>query len=542
MKRPNILLITTDQQRYDTIAAMGYEFMHTPNLDQLAAEGCCYPNAYSNNPVCMAARHNIITGLTAKHHGFDDNYFEENPKVIPYNIPTFPQLLSDNCYDTIAIGKMHFQPCRRYNGFTKMELMEEIPRNLEDVEYAKYLKENGFGDVQSLHGVRHLLYMLPQRSLIAEEHHGSSWVAKRSIHHLKENAGKRPFFMWSSFIEPHPPFDVPEEWADLYKGKELPPLKVSKTPISELAEAKKCIADYPDESYLQRARELYYASISFVDYNIGKIIQQLKEIGEYDNTLILFTSDHGEMMGDHGTFQKMLPYDSSARIPYIARYPKKLAAGSVDERFVDINDLLPTFLDIAGVAYPNPEILSGESIFKEDGEKDRSVQYVENGHENKRWVSIRDKHYKYTYYYGGGKEELFDMEQDPDETTNLLYEEPSVKILSAKEALKVKLIALEKKHGLEGYIKNNQFVVFDEFKKGFYRENNSPMFPKKQDCEYIKLEEEVQRAVMHEDVVKLEELDIDYFTERGTLNKEELFKRMIGSQTIDRGDIVNEKI
>ena len=107
MKKPNILLITTDQQRYDTIAAMGYDFMVTPNLDRLAAEGCCYPNAYSNNPVCMAARHNIITGLTARHHGFDDNYFEENPKVIPYNLPTFPQLLSDAGYDTIAVGKMH---------------------------------------------------------------------------------------------------------------------------------------------------------------------------------------------------------------------------------------------------------------------------------------------------------------------------------------------------------------------------------------------------------------------------------------------------
>ena len=94
MKQPNILLITTDQQRYDTVRALGYDFMETPNLDSLAAEGC-YPNAYSNNPVCMAARHNIITGLSARYHGFDDNYFEENPKVIPADLPTFPQLLSD---------------------------------------------------------------------------------------------------------------------------------------------------------------------------------------------------------------------------------------------------------------------------------------------------------------------------------------------------------------------------------------------------------------------------------------------------------------
>lgn len=524
MKRPNVLLITTDQQRFDTIAAMGYDFMQTPNLDRLVSEGCCYPNAYSNNPVCMAARHNIITGLTARYHGFDDNYFEENPKVIPQQIPTLPQLLSDAGYDTIAIGKMHFQPCRRHNGFTKMELMEEIPRFLQDDDYTQYLKENGYGNIQSPHGVRHLLYMLPQRSLIDSKHHGSAWVAKRSIHHLKENAGKRPFFMWSSFIAPHPPFDVPEEWADLYKGKELPPLKRSETPISELAESKKCVADYPNENYLQRARELYYASISFVDYNIGKIIRQLKEMGEYDNTLILFTSDHGEMMGDYGTFQKMLPYDGSARIPFIIRYPERVKAGSAEEKFVDINDILPTVLDVAGVSYPNPEILPGESVFVDKGTKDRSVQYVEHGHGSGRWVSLRNKQYKYNYYYGGGKEELFDMLHDPDETTNLLYQNPEADILAAKEKLKVGLIELEKEYGLEGYVKEGQFVVLDDYRVFFCRENNPPMFPEKQDSEYMSLEEEVKRAVAHEKIVHLEELDIPYFVEHGTLNRKKLLE------------------
>lgn len=524
MKRPNILFITTDQQRYDTICAMGYDFMKTPNLDQLAAEGCCYPNAYSSNPVCMAARHNIITGLTAKHHGFDDNYFENNPKVMPYHLPTLPQLLSDHGYDTIAIGKMHFQPCRRYNGFTKMELMEEIPRHLEDDEYAMFLKEHGYGDVQSLHGVRHLLYMLPQQSLMDEKHHGSTWVAERSIYHLKANAGNRPFFMWSSFIAPHPPFDVPKEWADLYKGADLPPLKKSKTPISEVAEWKKYIADYPNEAYLRRARELYYASISFVDYNIGKIIQQLKEIGEYDNTLIIFTSDHGEMLGDHGTYQKMLPYDGSAKIPFLMRYPEKLEKGSSDERFVDLNDILPTVLDVAGVAYPNPEILPGESIFAKKGVKDRTLQYVEHGHGTLRWVSLRDKQFKYTYYYGGGYEELFDMEKDPDESTNLLYGSQDEQLLQIKDRYKQQLLSYETRYGLNGYVKNGQFVEREAFKGFPYRENNVPIFPKEQDQEYIDLEEEVRRAVEHESIVHLNELDIAFFEQKGVLNREKLLR------------------
>ena len=117
--------------------------MSTPNLDNLALEGRSYVNAYSANPVCMAARHNILTGLPARYHGFDDNYFDDNPRTIPYGLPTFPQLLSDEGYDTVAIGKMHFQPCRRHIGFTKMELMEEIPRFLEDDDYAMYLRDHG---------------------------------------------------------------------------------------------------------------------------------------------------------------------------------------------------------------------------------------------------------------------------------------------------------------------------------------------------------------------------------------------------------------
>lgn len=522
MKRPNILLITTDEQRYDTIGAMGYDFMKTPNLDKLALEGCCYTNAYSNNPVCMAARHNILTGLTARYHGFDTNYFENDPRVIPYNLPTLPQLLSDAEYDTIAIGKMHFQPCRRHNGFTKMELMEEIPRNLEDDEYAKYLSENGYGDIQSLHGVRHLLYMLPQRSMIAEKHHGTSWVAERSIHHLKENNGKRPFFMWSSFIAPHPPFDVPQRWANLYKGTEFPPLKISETPTSKQLQTQKNIADYPSEIYFQRARELYYASISFVDFCIGKIIQQLKEMGEYDNTVIVFTSDHGEMMGDYGTFQKGLPYDSAAKIPFIIRYPPQIKPGSREEKFVDLNDLLPTFLDAARVPYPNPEILPGESIFKKSGEKNRNIQYIEYGREGRRWISLRNRKYKYNYYYGGGREELFDMMSDPDETKNLLYGTLDPTLIAVKESMNNQLMELEKQYGLKGYVQEGQFLVFEEPRLAFRRESNPPIFSKKQNRGYVSLEEEVKRAIADEEVVKLQELDIDYFAAKGIISRETL--------------------
>lgn len=522
MKKPNILLITTDQQRYDTIHAMGYDHMITPNLDLLVQEGCVFPNAYSPNPACIPARHNLITGLTARYHGFDDNYFDKDARNIPFDLPTLPQLLSDDGYDTIAIGKMHFQPCRRHNGFAKMELMEEIPRYLEDDNYAMYLRNNGFQEIQSIHGVRHLLYMMPQRSLLPSEYHGSSWVAERTIHHLKMHSKHRPFMIWSSFIAPHPPFDVPDEWAQLYKNKKLPPVAVSRTPISELALQSAGPANHPSENYLRRARELYFASISFVDYNIGKIIEQLKEMGEYDNTLIIFTSDHGEMLGDYGAYQKLLPYEASARIPFIIRYPDKLSPGTVDERFVDLNDLLPTILDITNIAYPSPEQLPGESIFSKNAKKDRTVQYIEYSHGNKRWVSLCSFPYKYNYYYGGGKEELFDLSSDDGESLNLLFHHPTSEHIKIKNDLRKKLIEFEKKQGLKGYIEKDDFIVLEPYCRKNFRENNPPKFTKYETHKHMRLEDEILKAIEKEPIVHINEINTDFFEIQGYLNIKEL--------------------
>lgn len=513
-KKPNILLITTDQQRFDTIHAAGNPFIQTPNLDRLMQEGCYCCNAYSPNPVCIPARHNILTGLPARYHGFDDNYFID-PPPIPYQLPTFAQILTDNGYDASAIGKMHFQPARRHNGFTNIQIMEEIPIFLEDDDYALFLKEQGYGNYRSMHGVRHMLYMLPQRSLFPEELHGTAWVADRTIDYLRKNAGKRPFMAWASFIEPHPPFDVPGRWAELYRGKPLPEPSVTKTPLSAIADENHTIADYPDSAYLRRARELYYGAISFVDYNIGRILDALEESGELDNTLVVFTSDHGEMLGDHGTYQKFLPYDGAAKIPMIVRYPAKCAPGSIYEPFVDLNDLLPTFLDAAGLSYPGDISLPGESIFQTNGNKDRAHQYVEHCKGTRRWISMRDRRYKYNYYFGGGHEELFDMREDPQESVNLLYGNPGQAVLAARDDLKARLTAMESRWGLDGYVRNGALIRLDEYQINYYREMNFPLhiqhLTEKERENLISIEEEILNATEKEPIVHIEDLDLETF-------------------------------
>lgn len=519
--RPNILLITTDQQRFDTIAAHGYPHMLTENLDRLAREGCSCMNAYSPNPVCLPARHNIITGLSAKYHTFDDNYFDDSHQI-PYDLPTFAQCLSDQGYDTIAIGKMHFQPYRRHNGFHRLLLMDEIPRFREDDDYALYLKDNGYEHLQSIHGVRHMLYMQPQRSLVKEEDHGSSWVANETIKYLENKSKDKPFMIWAGFIAPHPPFDVPQSYADLYTNRDIPAPLISKTPISTLAQENKNIADYPNTETLMRARELYYSAISFVDHNVGKILSKLEEMGELDNTFIMFTSDHGEMLGDMETYQKFLPYDGSSKIPMIIRYPKCVEAGSIKTDFVDLNDIFPTFLDVAGIKYPGKIELPGASILSND--KDRTYQYIEHQHGARRWCCIVTPEYKYTYYYGGGKEELFDRINDPYESENLLYTHKE-EYEEVRIDLRKKLIELEKKWGLEGCIENDDFKVYEDFQINFYREANPPFFPSHLSKESEKeklwsLEKELEEAIKDEEVVDLNKLDQEYFISRNIVRKE----------------------
>ena len=513
MTKPNILFITTDQQRYDTIHAAGYSHMITPNLDRLCEEGCQFTNAYSPNPVCLPARHNIITGLSAKHHTFDDNYFDDSHQI-PYHLPTFAQCLSDAGYDTIAIGKMHFQPYRRHNGFHRLYLMDEIPRYREDDDYAIYLKENGYEYLQSIHGVRHLLYMQPQQSLVDEKHHGTSWVADQTISYLKTKSINKPFMIWAGFIAPHPPFDVPASYADLYKNIDLPEPSISKTPLSTLAQENRNIANYPNKDTLMRARELYYSAISFVDYNIGRILKQLEEMGELDNTFIIFTSDHGEMLGDLDTYQKFLPYDASSKIPMIMRYPERLKPNSIFSEFVDLNDIFPTFMDIAGLEMPSQFDYPGASVFS--NKKDRSSQYIEHQRDARRWVSVRDVQYKYNYYYGGAKEELFDMCKDPQETENLIQTNPET-IQTVVNKLKEKALEMETRYGLEGMIENGAFKYFDDFEIQFYRECNPPFFPlllnnQKEKDQLWSLEEELVEAIKNEPVVDIRLLNQEYFS------------------------------
>ena len=510
-KRPNILLLFVDQLRWDYVHSYGInKWIQTPNIDSIGNNGCRYDNAYSPNPVCIPARHNMITGLPCRYHGFDDNYFGSEAKNCPWYLPTFAQICSDAGYSTFAVGKMHFQPERRATGFDTFLNMDEVIRDVMEDDYALFLREKGYGNVGSMHGVRNVLYQQPQQSILPDELTGSYWVADRTIEIIK-NRGKqdRPFLVWTGFIQPHPPLASPHSFSHLYDGK-VPKHTSSITPLSRLCEELKCIADLPDEENINRMRENYAGAVSWVDFNIGRILQALRDTGLEEDTVVIFTSDHGEMLGDLDTYQKMNPHEPSTHIPFLMQWPGHIEPGTVSREFIDLNDILPTFADLAGTKYPAEYELPGESLFAEEPHKDRSVVYAEHQKGDRRWCMIRDSRYKLIHYYGD-EDQLFDLEKDPNELANLLYEnaeDPEIKAVT--DSLYPILRQYEEKWGLPGCIQGDKFVDYPPFETHSYFESCFPnqVIKLRGDLPFDDLGDEILAAIADEPSVHLSLLHV----------------------------------
>ncbi|MBI5726184.1 MAG: sulfatase-like hydrolase/transferase [Planctomycetes bacterium] len=454
--KPNVLILFTDEQRFDTISALGHRHMITPTLDRLVREGCSFVNACTPNPVCVPARHSLITGLYSRDHGMASN----GAAVVPPAMPRLPQILADNGYNCEVVGKMHFKPARSHHGFHRMQLQEELTRDVADDEYMMYLQRVGLGHIRNPQGIRDPIYHHPQRSALPEEHHPSTWVGDVAADAVRRNA-TRPFFLFASWIHPHPPVAVPDSFADIYRGRSLPvptPREADPNPRLKSARSEK---DFRSPEDVMRFRELYYSCITLVDKNMAKVLAALEEIGQLDNTLIIMTSDHGDMLGDNGAFDKSLPNDQAVRIPMIIRYPRAFKCGSVYNSFTDLVDLLPTVLDACGVGLPEGWDLPGESLLIPEGagRKDRSEHYAENGRGHGRFISLRGRRYKYNYWFNGPREEFYDLQTDPAETKNLLPDNLDAQAKQACESMKAQLVEYEKRYGHRDSIIDGRLAV-----------------------------------------------------------------------------------
>lgn len=344
-KRPNILLLFTDQQRFDTIAALGNPVIKTPAMDRLVREGTAFSRCYSPSPVCVSGRCCMITGQPAHITGCTDNVSQ------PQCMSSFMEHLLAAGYQTHGVGKMHFSPDSfRKWGFESRDISEEVMHDGND--YYSYLQKKRYEHVLEDGGLRSEYYYLPQPSQLRPEDHQSTWVADRSIDFLKRKDITRPFFLWASWTKPHPPFESPVPWSKLYRPEE-----VGYSYCPENSEEILCLWNRIQNRYkwrdngcdgnlIRTIRAAYMACVSFVDYNIGRVLDSLGT--ELDNTLVVLTSDHGEMLGDYGCFGKRCMLDPSVRIPMLVRWPKHFAAGKQCDTPVSLLDVWPTLLAVAG--------------------------------------------------------------------------------------------------------------------------------------------------------------------------------------------------
>ena len=476
--KPNILVLMTDQQRYDALSCAGNREIRTPHLDALAASGVRFTQAVTPTPVCVAARRSFITG-----HRVSRTHWVSNRKLpgpLP-ELPTLMSLLLQSGYWTQGIGKMHFQGC--HFGLRQVETMEEgVPHWIDD-DYISYLRRNGIR-TRFPKGIRDLLMFQPQTCGIPVEHHMNTWVADRSINFLREHRRHRstkPFFLWSSWISPHPPFAPCEPYDTLYDPAQMDLPVFADRPIESLPPGLlpcrgRLDGAHRDPDRMRRLRALYYGLVSHVDDSVGRILAELDSLGLRENTVVLFVSDHGEMLGDHGLGQKFNPYERSVRIPFLLRWPGRTEPGRVSDDLVTLLDFFPTLIEELGLDYPEDYgPLTGANLLGAVGgglAERRDAVAIDYGAGSSRWISLRSRNRKYAFFAEGGVEECYDLEEDPWEENNLINSPPPW-----LDEYRERALAWEREHGFRDSLCGGKIRLFPR---------REPI-PKEKDCRHIVL-------------------------------------------------------
>ncbi|MEM6392059.1 MAG: sulfatase-like hydrolase/transferase [Planctomycetota bacterium] len=431
-ERPNLLLITTDQQRWDGMRLNRPEVpLRTTNMDWLASSGTNFTRAYTTCPVCVPARRTLLTGLHPTTHGL--TCYAEREWDPPF---TVPGLLRDAGYQTQLIGKLHQYPQRKRFGFEHM-VRSESPNHRPTSptqpvnDYTDWLLKRDPGIQPNNHGINGNSRIGRPFNLDENLHH-SSWLADEAIDFLTQKRDPScPWFLHLSFWAPHPPLIPPQAYWDFYKDTEHEPViagwakAIGGGAIGQPPDAR--LGDF-DREELRRAVAGYYGLIHHIDDRIRAVLERYFEYGnprKNEPVLIVFTSDHGEMLGDHHLFRKSLPYEASAHVPFFVHgYNMGLPGGITSDALVSLEDVGVTLLDAAGVALPGAldgpnEGKSLMPIVRGEGGTTREVLFgqIEAGGCSHHYVVKGPM--KYVRFQHTGEEQLFDVLSDPDDTTDL---------------------------------------------------------------------------------------------------------------------------
>ena len=418
-ERPNIVLIITDHFRGDCLSRLGHPAAETPHLDSLSREGAVFTHGYTPCPSCIAARRSLMTGLTPYSQGmlgYKDG--------LPWNYrTTMAGELTKAGYQTINIGKTHFHPPRLHLGFEQL---------ITPADYTEWLGRQPGIDVEKFaHGVHGNSWMARPNHL-PEHLMEETWFVSRARDFFKVRDPTRPFFLCLSFNGPHPPWCPPQVYYDQFIGRELP------MPVVGAWAEKHADADgYPldanawrggiSDHLNHRARAAYYAYLAYLDAQVGRLMNMLMR-GGLRNTFMLFTADHGEMLGDHNLWRKTYAYEASARVPFVVRMAPGMEGVRNREipQVVGWEDIMPTFLDVAGA--PIPDAIEGRSVLpllKGETEGWRDCYHGEHSpcyHPENANQFLSDGRWKYIWNPITGEEQLFQLSEDPDECDDLAAE------------------------------------------------------------------------------------------------------------------------
>ena len=430
--RPNILWICTDQQRYDTIGALGNEHINTPNIDRLVGEGTAFTHAFCQSPICTPSRASFLTGMypSSVHGCTNGNAYWAGAA------PLVTKLLADAAsYDCGLAGKLHLAGAhgriepRGDDGYRVFHWSHDSRDQWpEGHAYADWVRTQG----------RPLAELREDPAQIPPALHQTTWCANQAIEFISEER-TTPWLMSVNMFDPHAPFDPPQAYLDRYDPATLPdPLWSEKDPQ---AHAKLGPVDGAASIGLAKAKEVmaaYYAMIELIDDNVGRVIRALEESGQREKTLVIFTSDHGELLGDHQLVGKGCRfYECLVRVPLICSWPSRIPEGRVCDALVELIDLAPTLLELAGVAAPDR--MQGRSLWPLlTGQTQTHRAYVRSeyyralnpdapGREHLQGTygtMIRDQCYKLVCYHDRAQGELFDLAEDPGEFDNR-WDDPS---------------------------------------------------------------------------------------------------------------------
>jgi arylsulfatase A-like enzyme len=415
--KPHVLLISTDHWPAALLGEAGHSAIITPTLDTLARSGTRFTNAYSECPVCIPARRTLMTGTPPKTHG--DRVFKVM-EPMP-NLPTMAQTFRDNGYQAYAVGKLHVHPQRNRIGFDDVILAEEGRPHLGAVDdHDLSLAAAGFAGQGFAHGMSNNEYSYRPWHL-PEREHVTTWAAREMSRMIKRRDPERPGFWFLSFCHPHPPLVPLQSYLDLYADVEIDPSLHGdwSKDFDALPFALKQIQGkfaHIKEAEIRRIRRAFYALCTHIDHQLRVVIGTLREEGLLDDTIILFTSDHGDMLGNHGLWAKRLYYERSANVPMllVGGRDGRVPHHTVDKRLVGWQDIMPTLLDLAGLDIPDS--VEGLSMA---GEETRTALYGECGESAGACRMLRDNRHKLIYYPVGNCVQLFDLAEDPDELNDL---------------------------------------------------------------------------------------------------------------------------